>query len=248
MIIPINDRMNFGVGAFGLCGMGVDYANNLYGGTTYTSYSMLRFAPGLSYKINDKVSVGGTLHVMYATMAFNAAGGFGQPPHMSAESYGFGGTLGVLIKPIDILQVGLAYETKSYFQDFAFNTAQGVDKLEFHQPQNATIGFGIKPIPALLIGLDLQWIRWSETNGKNLPSYSQNASGAMPWDMDWENQVVYKLGVQYTVNPTINSGPATTTERCRSTPTGPSRTSPFPLSRSITSPRESASTSPNSSR
>ena len=25
----------------------------------------------------------------------------------------------------------------------------------------------------------------------------------MPWDMDWDNQFVYKLGVQYTLNPTI---------------------------------------------
>lgn len=203
-IIPVNDRINFGIGAYGLCGMGVDYASNLYGGITYTSYSMLRFAPGLSYKINDKLSVGGTLHVMYATMSFNAAGGFGQQPHMNAESYGFGGTLGVLYKPLDLLQVGLAYETKSYFQDFTFNTASGKDKLEFNQPQNATLGFGIRPTPALLVGVDLQWIRWSETNGKNLPGFSLNNSGAMPWDMDWENQLVYKFGVQYTVNPTLN--------------------------------------------
>lgn len=203
LIIPINNDLKFGIGAYGVSGMGVDYASNLYGGTTYTSFSMMRFAPGLSYKINDKVSVGGTLNVMYAAMEFNAAGGFGQQPHMSGESFGFGATLGVLFRPVDILQVGLAYETKSYFQDFEFNTAKGVDKLEFNQPQTATIGLGIKPTPALLLGFDLQWIRWSETHGKNLPNFSQNSSGAMPWDLDWENQLVYKFGAQYTVNPTL---------------------------------------------
>jgi long-chain fatty acid transport protein len=203
LIVPINNDLKFGIGAYGLSGMGVDYANNLYGGTTYTSFSMMRFAPGLSYRINDKVSVGGTLNVMYAAMEFNTAAGFGQQPHMSGESFGFGATLGVLIRPIDILQIGLAYETKSYFQDFTFNTAKGVDKLEFNQPQTATIGLGIKPIPELLIGLDVQWIQWSQTHGKNLPSYSQNSSGAMPWNLDWEDQLVYKIGVQYTVNPVI---------------------------------------------
>ena len=25
----------------------------------------------------------------------------------------------------------------------------------------------------------------------------------MPWNLDWEDQLVYKIGVQYTVNPTI---------------------------------------------
>jgi len=203
LIVPINDQFRFGLGAYGIAGMGVDYANNLYGGITNTSYSQMRFTPGLSYKINDMFSVGAALNVMYATMEFNAAGGFGQQAHMGASSFGYGATFGLLIKPIDILQIGLAYETKSTFQDFSFNTAAGVDKLEFNQPQTATIGLGLKPIDALLIGFDIQWIRWSETNGKNLPSYTQNASGAMPWNLDWEDQIVYKFGVQYTVNPIL---------------------------------------------
>ena len=88
LVLPINDRMNFGVGAYGTCGMGVDYAKNLYGGITNTSYAQMRFAPGLSYKINDMFSLGATVNVMYATMEFNAAGGFGQQAHMGASSIG----------------------------------------------------------------------------------------------------------------------------------------------------------------
>jgi long-chain fatty acid transport protein len=102
-----------------------------------------------------------------------------------------------------MIQIGLAYETKSYFQDFEFNTAAGQDKLEFDQPQAATLGLGIKPIKDLLIGFDVQWIRWSETNGSKLPKYSTNASSAMPWNMDWSDQFVYKVGVQYAVNPMV---------------------------------------------
>lgn len=203
LILPVNDRMKFGIGAYGTCGMGIDYVNNLYGGVTYTAYSQMRFAPGLSYRINDMVSVGATVNVMYATMEFNAAGGFGQQPHMGASSIGYGATLGLMVKPSDMLQVGLTYETKSSFQDFSFNTAVGNDKLSFDQPQVATIGLGFKPIKPLLIAFDVQWIRWSETNGQNLPKYVQNTSGAMPWNMDWEDQLVYKLGLQYTVNPIL---------------------------------------------
>lgn len=202
LVMPLNDKMKFGLGAYGVSGMGVDYVSNLYSGVTYTAYSQMRFAPGLSYKINDMVSIGATVNVMYATMEFNA-GGATQQPHMGASSMGYGATLGVMVKPIDMLQVGLAYETKSSFQDFSFNTPAGTDKLSFDQPQVATIGFGFKPIAPLLIGFDVQWIRWSETNGQNLPKYAQNGSGAMPWNMDWDNQMVYKLGVQYTVNPTV---------------------------------------------
>jgi long-chain fatty acid transport protein len=67
----------------------------------------------------------------------------------------------------------------------------------------ATIGIGIKPIKDLIIGFDVEWINWSDTNGQNLPKYTANNSSAMPWNMDWSNQFVYKLGVQYTVNPMI---------------------------------------------
>jgi long-chain fatty acid transport protein len=122
---------------------------------------------------------------------------------MGASSFGYGATLGMLVKPIDMIQIGLAYETKSNFQDFSFNTAAGADKIEFNQPSAATLGIGIKPIKDLLIGFDVQWIHWAESNGSNLPKYTANASGAMPWNMDWSDQFVYKVGVQYAVNPIV---------------------------------------------
>ena len=203
LIIPLSEKLKFGIGAYGVAGMGVDYAANLYGSVTYTSYSQMRFSPGLSYKINDMISVGAAINAMYATMEFNAASAIGQQPHMGASSFGYGATVGVLVKPIDFLQIGLAYETKSYFQDFAFNTNAGVDKLEFNQPQTATIGLGIKPVKDLLIGFDVQWIRWSEIMGQNQPRYTQNSSGAIPFNMDWSDQFVYKVGVQYTVIPML---------------------------------------------
>ena len=203
LIIPLGDKFKFGVGAYGVAGMGVDYPANLYGSVTYTSYSQMRFAPALSYKINDIVSVGAALNVMYATMEFNAASAFSQLPHMGASSLGYGATIGVLVKPTDMIQIGLAYETKSFFQDFSFNTSAGEDKIEFDQPEMATIGIGIKPVKDLLIGFDIEWINWSETNGQNLPKYTTNSSSAMPWNLNWNDQFVYKLGVQYTVNPTV---------------------------------------------
>lgn len=205
LIIPLGDKFKFGVGAYGVAGMGVDYPANLYGSTTYTAYSQMRFAPALSYKINDKVSVGVAVNIMYATMEFNVANASpaNQLPHMGASSFGYGATIGVLVKPIDMIQIGLAYETKSYFQDFSFNTAAGVDNIEFDQPQVATIGLGIKPIKDLSIGFDVEWINWSDTNGQNLPKYTANSSSAMPWNMDWSDQFVYKIGIQYAVHPMV---------------------------------------------
>lgn len=206
LIIPVNDRFHFGLGAYGVAGMGVDYEKNLYNNVTYSSYSQMRFAPGVSYKVNDMASVGVVANLMYATMEFNAgnpptAGSFPQQAHMGASSFGYGATLGVKVTPMDMLTIGAAYETKSYFQDFKFNTATGKDNLEFNQPSSATIGFGFKIIPNLILAFDFQWIRWSETNGKDNPEFTANGSGAIPWNLNWEDQYVYKIGIQYTITP-----------------------------------------------
>ncbi len=213
MVVPLNADMTFGLGAYGVSGMGVDYdLGTSYGGLLYTNYTNMRFAPGLSYKINDMVSVGGTLNLMYATMEYSMNGGsdfgYAQIVDMSSSSFGYGATIGVTVKPIEMLTIGLVYETTSKFQDFKFNqyiSGMGTDRntLTFDQPMNATIGFGLKPIAGLVIAFDVQWIKWSETNGNDLPEYTGSATGDQSFDMQWDDQIIYKLGLQYEVMPIL---------------------------------------------
>jgi long-chain fatty acid transport protein len=56
-------------------------------------------------------------------------------------------------------------------------------------------------VDGLLVAADVQWINWSDTNGKNKPAFQNDISvtGAMPWNLDWSDQVVYKLGAQYQI-------------------------------------------------
>ncbi len=201
LVIPINTAASFGIGAYGVSGMGVDY-NLGANGLLYTGYSNMRFAPGVSYKINDMVSVGATLNLMYATMEYSMNMG-AQVVDMTASSFGYGATIGVTIKPIEILSVGIAYETTSYFQDFQFNQytsapSMSENKLKFNQPMNATLGLGLRPITGLVLALDVQWIRWSETNGNDLPEFTGGN-----FDMQWDDQIVYKFGLQYDVIPLL---------------------------------------------
>lgn len=219
LVIPINDSLKFGIGAYGISGMGVDYEDNLYFGTTYSSYSQMRFTPGVSYKIMKELSIGAVVNLMYATMEFDAASGFGQAAHMGASSFGIGGTIGIKYTPLEMLSLGIAYETKSFFQDFRFNVnsatvgdpmsgtnttyPSGVDKLEFNQPSVATFGLAIKPIAGLTIAADLEWIRWSETNGKNKPKFEKSQPYTTAWNLNWNDRLVYKIGIQYQVIPML---------------------------------------------
>jgi long-chain fatty acid transport protein len=219
-VLPINQDLFFGLGAFGVGGMGVDYDPGLYGGATLTSYMNLRIAPAIAWKANEMFSVGLAVNASVAQMEYDVAAGFGQVPHDTATSFGYGATLGVKITPTKDLTFGLAYETKSDFQDFEFtipaHTASdgaggtypapgGVDKLAFDQPAVASAGVAYRAIPALLLAFDVQWINWSDVMGANKPKYTNDtaATGAMPFNMSWEDQLVYKFGVEFTATEAL---------------------------------------------
>jgi long-chain fatty acid transport protein len=196
LVISLNSGWTFGLGIYGVCGMGVDYPSNLYHNVTYTDYRQMRLAPALSYRLDAKTSIGAALDVGYAMMEFNAGSPMEQP-HKDGDAFGFGATLGILHQLTETIALGLAYETKQSFSEFKFSTPAGTDKLRLDQPQNLTAGFGIKVTPQLRAGVDISWIDWPQTVGKNLPAYTQNRSGATPWNMDWDEQWVYKVGFEY---------------------------------------------------
>ena len=212
-VIPVSDSFTAGIGLFAVAGMGVDYAANLYQGETHTSYLNARLTPSLAYKLNDMLQIGVTVNAMLAQMSYDVASGFGQAKHDTATSLGIGGVVGLKFTPIPMLSFGAAYETKSYFQNFSFDVAEhtmmtpggpmtfqaGKDELAFDQPQMVSFGASVKPLGDLLVvGADVEWINWSQTNGQNLPKYTSdtNATGAMPFDLNWSDQWVFKVGAQ----------------------------------------------------
>ncbi len=199
LVLPINDTTTFGVGAYGTAGMGVDYTNNLYNNTTYTNLAIMKFAPAVSYKVNTNLSIGAAVNIDYATMGYNAGRSNANAivPHETNAQYGYGLQLGALYKINDLIQVGLGYISLQDFGDFRYNTTSGEDKLTFDQPQNLILGFGITPADNIRIAADVKWIEWSATVGKNMPKYSANAANNGAWNMNWENQIVYALGLEY---------------------------------------------------
>jgi long-chain fatty acid transport protein len=218
-VLPFAKDFAFGLGAFGVGGMGVDYDPGLYGGRTLTSYMNLRIAPAIAWKANEMFSVGLALNASVAQMEYDVAAGFGQVPHDTATSFGYGATLGVKITPMKDLTFGLAYETKSDFQDFEFtipphtgftpggpvNFPGGTDTLAFDQPAVASVGVAYRAMPALLLAFDVQWINWSDVMGANKPKYTNdtNLTGALPFNMSWDDQMVYKFGVEFAATETL---------------------------------------------
>ncbi len=204
LVVPINDRLHFGVGAYGMAGMGVDYANSLYGNVVYTSFEMMKFAPALSYRINNKVSIGVALNLDYATLGYNAGrtSAFTIESHDKNSQLGYGFQAGILLKPFDRFSVALSYISKQYFPEFEFNTTAGKDKLDFELPQNVILGLGYKITPQMRVAGDVKWINWDSTM-KEGPKYSQNSSGSGAWNCNWDDQWVYAIGIEYDFTNTL---------------------------------------------
>lgn len=195
VVVPIDERLTFGVGAYGVCGMGVDYPQNLYYNVTYTKYEFMKVAPALACSVNDRLSIGAALGLNYATMEFNA-GPPSEVSHLDGDAFGVGLTVGVLYRLSENVSVGLAYETKQCSSTFAFDTPAGEDRLRLDQPQNLALGLGIHPTPKLRMAFDVVWIDWPQTMGLDKPAYTANSSGAATWNMNWSEQTVYKVGIE----------------------------------------------------
>jgi long-chain fatty acid transport protein len=63
IVHQINDKLTFGIGAFGVSGMGVDYRDepNLF--RMHTNFQFMRIIPAVAYKVNDAISISGALHL-----------------------------------------------------------------------------------------------------------------------------------------------------------------------------------------
>lgn len=179
---PINERLRFGLSAYGVSGLGVDYRNsglNIAGndGEIATQLQIMKFSPNIAYLVRDNLSVGLGLQIDYSALDLGEGGSFG---------YGFGAKLGVLWKITDMISTGLTYTTEQavdhknvsdFNQDGTFND------LELAAPQEVGVGVAVEPMKKLLLALDGKWVNWSSAKGYE--------------DFDWEDQFVIAVGAQY---------------------------------------------------
>ncbi len=204
---PFNENIAVGVGLHGTSGVEIKYKRNLYGNITYVEYKCMQITPAASFSFEDVFSFGVAAAINYATLDYEAAG-VEQRAHRNGSAWGGGYILSMLVKPSnalpvevpkDFISLGLAYQSEQAFAPFEYDTDYGRDKLQLNQPRTLTFGFGMKPDKKLRMGFDIEWINWNHVLGKNQPEYRENFSNSAAWNVNWNNQAVYKLGVAYDI-------------------------------------------------
>ncbi len=194
IVHQINDKLTFGIGAFGVSGMGVDYRNKDQRlANMHTTLQFMRVIPALAYKINDAISVSGALHLAYGSLdmganmctqtmpptCWNAGGG-------QSQTYGMGFQLGLAYNMGDFVYAGITYQSPvsmTYKRVFDSNGDGRFEDLKLTQPQELAFGLGVKPMNNLKVGMDIRWINW-----KNAKGYKH---------FQWKDQWVIALGGEY---------------------------------------------------
>jgi long-chain fatty acid transport protein len=195
IVHQINDKLTFGIGAFGVSGMGVDYRNkDQLLANMHTTFQFMRIIPAIAYKVNDAISVSGAVHLAYGsldmgatlcnnpnnpTTCWNAGGG-------QSQTYGIGAQLGVAYNMGNFVYAGLTYQSPvnmTYKRVFDTNNDNIFEDLKLTQPQELAFGVGVKPMDNLKVGMDLRWINW-----KNAKGYKE---------FQWDDQWVIGLGGEF---------------------------------------------------
>jgi long-chain fatty acid transport protein len=177
---PITPDLRFGLAAYGVSGLGVDYRDNAV--DNYTNFQAMKFAPNLAYMVNPNFSIGASVHIDYGALDLNSG---------TSTGYTVGAQIGAIYKT-GPLSLGVVYVTPQeikYKNVSTFGTGTLHD-LKLESPQSAGIGIGYEPIQnVLLVELDGKWINWGDATGYK--------------DFNWKDQWVAALGVQYKATPKL---------------------------------------------
>ena len=185
IVYPLSQKWVFGIAAYGISGMGVDYRNtnvkcdpNSPG--CYTNFQGMEVSPSLAYKVNEKLSLGFGLDLIYGALDLGAG---------LSSDYAVAAQLGVAYKINKKVNIGASIKTP-YKLNFArvgqFDTDPDLDGLTLEQPWVYGVGVGLQPTPKLKLGVDLQYITWSKSDGYK--------------DFGWNDQWVFKIGGAYRIN------------------------------------------------
>lgn len=181
----------FGLAAYGVTGLGVDYRGTAINSTTFpttppaplvqgafTQLQIMKFAPAVAFQPTEQFSFGLAVHVDYASLDLQNGSSF---------NYGIGVQAGMIYKPIDAVSIGLNYISPQNVEheNVLYNQQTGeYSDLELESPQQIGAGLAYTLLnERLLFEGDVKWINWADAKGYD--------------DFDWDNQWVFAFGVQY---------------------------------------------------
>jgi long-chain fatty acid transport protein len=222
----------FGGGMYGVSGMGVDYDTVAAPFMTgfgfvnpqahiYSQYQFWKMAPTVAWK-SGNVALGFALNLDYQAFGFEqyytGTGGayMGFDLSEMQGTMGYGASVGIIYEPVPAFRVGATYISKQNFGNFKWrlsagdvvdpvvgSNTDGIYKMDLDFPQQAAIGFAIRPFRSLLWTIDVKWINYSDTYDIVYLKGAFAGGSQAELNFGWDDVRVYATGLQIDIAPTF---------------------------------------------
>jgi len=218
----INDSLSWGLLVYANGGMNTEYpsiavySGNPNGPATGVNLEQLFIAPTLSFKINERHSIGLSVNLIYQTFEATGIAGFaaitpsGTANNLSDvgkdDSTGYSFKVGYVTTVSQYLKFGVAYQTKSEMSKFKKYSELFAEQGNFDIPSNWVVGINYELSDQLDLLLDMQKINYTDSKAFSNPNNS--ATGGKLGNDDgpgfgWEDATIYKVGLNYKVSNTF---------------------------------------------
>ncbi|MEZ8083790.1 outer membrane protein transport protein [Enterovibrio norvegicus] len=235
-VSPINDKWAWGVGLYTVYGVATDYPDAFEAGDVAgdTSLASVNLNPSIAYRLNEQVSFGAGINVVYAIAELNRHIGVLAPTFgsdnfseklisMEGDTWGFGWNVGALFELDKDNRFGIAYRSEVEL-DFSgdFTDHQGsitgtkgqvvTGDLSVPLPAVAELSGFHQLNPSLAVHYSMMWSQWSsftELKATSAQCTSDGVKGVcFDKQEDYESVFRWSLGTTYDISEdwTVRTG------------------------------------------
>ncbi|MGD9255287.1 MAG: outer membrane protein transport protein [Chromatiales bacterium] len=216
----LSDDLSVGISVFGNGGLNTSYGTDhifsafaaqagIPGAEVGIDLIQLFISPTVSYKVNERFSVGASLNLI--AQSFEAKGLYAFTPFSSDptaftnnnhdNSYGASLRLGLMYEINDRVTLGATYQTKGWMTEFDDYAGLFADGGDFDIPQNYGIGIAIKATDRLDIAMDIMRIDYGSVGAiGNSPNVQKPFGADDGPGFGWDDQTIFKIGAVYQYN------------------------------------------------
>lgn len=215
-VMPIGDRVNFGVGVNAPFGLATEYDDDWAGRFQGIKSELMTINvnPALSFKVSDTFSIGAGLNYQRLDTELTNAVVLGPNTEgrakLEADDDAWGWNVGFLFQPTPSTKIGASYRSKlDYTLDGTTTvttstgalvpTASGATHADVTLPDSFSLSLAQKLNDQWEFLADATFTRWSEINRINIVN-STNGTLRDSLVLDFDNTWRYSIGVNYKLN------------------------------------------------
>lgn len=241
---PIGENVVAGVSVYTPSGLGAKWDgadfSTITQGTAYdwtSTIGVVTISPALAFSLNDQIFIGVAANINYGMFDISTHAGAVDLPDpypdvdlgqqtISLKGWGYGATVGILVKPVEMLSIGATFRSASKVKFSGDASISNLDALstipgdlygatiptesemggEVTWPMWLAAGVAFRPVENLTLTADVQYTNWKKIDVVEFDFTDQMWKLIMEPEeknkmlMHWRNATQIRFGAEYRIN------------------------------------------------